>query len=517
MNLKANLLNLFKNKPVSESQFILGIDLGDLASSICYYDPLRKTSEIIDISGGYGRANMPTTLQYTGEVGEWIFGENAILNDPTGEDISFTNILNNLGNPSYAQIGDTLRPNTYILGLYIRELLRGVKNINPKAEIIGIIVSVPDYIKDSTLAELTDAFTEAGCAESLIGFIPQRECALSYHFNERKADRENLLLVDFGGRELRAGIYRIAGGRDHVKADLLSYFYDNDLSAGAVDKSIYNKFAEIYEQHTGEAADKAAPRIGTLFYQNKDALFQRHIPAKGMRVFYNFYHPPFYHVFTKEEAGDIIKPFKSGAVSFFERLFKDSKEAVEYGDISTVLCTGGGFEMLWARELIEDLFPDSNIHTHKNPKAVNAYGAAVIAAGKLGLESGKPVKIEDSLQTKKDIGIIIESEGEKVFMPLSQSGSFWRQAVKPLKLLIRDMPEGEYELKIHERDSAGYMTNIGSVLLEGLPPSRVAAYISLSLSYVDSQTVKVRAGDLGFGKFFPASGAYGEGTFKVSG
>jgi len=514
INLKTNLLNLFKNKTVSESQYILGIDLGDSASSICYYDTGRKTSEIIDISGGYGRANMPTTLQYTMDSGEWVFGENAVLNDQSGEDISFNNILNNLGNNSHTQVGETLRPNTYILGLYIKELVRGLKNINPKAEIIGIIVSVPDYIQDSALQELSEAFAEAGCEDKLIGFVPQRECALSFHFHERKADKENLLLVDFGGRELRAGIYEVSGGKELIKADMLSYFFDKQLSAGAVDEQIKDKFAQIYEKNTGETVERAAAQINTLFYQNKDILFQRNITAKGVRVYYNFVHPPFGHVFSKDEIKGIIEPFRTGTVSFFESLFKRSKKAIEFGDISAVLCTGGGFEMLWSRELMEDLFPDSNIFIHKSPKAVNAYGAAIIAAAKLGLETGKAVEIEDSLKTKKDIGIVIEVEGKKEFLPISRRGNLWWQAGNTLKFAVRDIGE-ECSVKLHQRDSEEYMSDIGCVPLKGLPLSTEVTYISIALCYVDSETLKVRVEDKGFGKFFSESGAYGEELFKI--
>ena len=515
INLKTNLLNLFKNKAVSESQYILGIDLGDLASSICYYDPLRKTSEIIDISGGYGRANMPSTLQYTSDSKEWIFGENAVLNDSGGEDISITNILKNLGSNSCTQIGETLKPNTYILSLYIRELLKGVRNINPKAEIIGIIVSVPDYLNAAGKQELSAAFAEAGCGESLIGFVSQRECALSYHFHDRKADEEKLLLVDFGGRELRAGIYEISSSKAGVAANMLSYFLDKDLSAGAVDESIKNKFKNIYEVNTSETAEDSEAQINTLFYQNKDMLFQRNISAKGVRVYYNFVHPPFVHSFSKAEATEIIEPFRIGAVNFFKKLFKSAKDMVEFGDISTVLCTGGGFEMLFARELIEDLFPDSNIFIYKNPKAINAHGAAIIAAAKLGLEAGKSLKIEDNLQIKKDVGIIIESGGKKEFLPVIEKGGFWWQSEKTLKLVVRDISKGEYRLKLHERDDKQYMSDIGALSLKGLSEFSNTTYISLKLSYVDSTTLKACLEDKGFGKFYDSSGASETSLFKT--
>jgi len=515
MKLKTSLLNLLKNKEPSESQFILGIDLGDSASTICYYDTVHKTPEIIDISGGYSRANTPTALQYTTNSGEWLFGEYAVLNDIAEEDISFANILSKLGNNFHVQIGDELRPAAYILGRYIKELLKGLKNINPKAEIIGIVVSVSDYMTEAAKIELSEAFEEAGCAERIIGFVSHRECALAFHFHEQKISKENLLLVDFGGREFRAGIYEMSGGKTSAKANTASYFCDKELSAGAVDTHIKDKFIRIYNQSIDEPTADALSQIDILFYQNKDALFQRHIPKKGMRVFFNFVHPPFGYVFTKEDANEIITPFKLKTKTFFDDLFKRSSAELEFGDITTVLCTGGGFEMLWARELIEDLFPDSNIFTHKNPKAVNAHGAAIIAAASLGLEAGKPVEVEDSLQIKKDIGIIIEQSDEKQFLPIIERGSFWWQANKSVKLIVRDFIGEEFKMKLHERDEEGYMKDIGSVLLRGLPLSIDIMRISLELSYVEYGILKARIEEEGFGKFLSENRASGEVRIKV--
>ena len=516
MSLRANLLNLLKNKELLESQFILGIDLGELASTICYYDAQRKIPEIIDISGGYGRANMPTTLQYTIGSGEWIFGEHAVLNELMGEEISLSNILSKLGSNFHIQIGDEYKPGKYILGRYIRELINGLKNINPKAEVVGIIVSVSDHITDKAKQELSEAFLEAGCAHQVIDFVSHRECALNFHFNARKVSKENLLLVDFGGRELRAGIYEISGAKNSAKANILSYFYDKQLSAGAVDECIKDKFTDIYKENIGIPTANALSQIDIFFYQNKDALFQRNINKKGMKLYYNFVHPPFGYIFTKEDANEIIAPFKSGIKAFLADLFKRSSPELEFGDIATVLCTGGGFEMLWARELIEDLFPDSNIFIHKNPKAVNAYGAAIIAARKLGLQAGKLIEIEDKLQIKKDIGIIIESDGEKQFFPIIERGSFWWQDSKTLRLTVKDFSGEEFKIKLHERDDKGYMADIGSVSLRDLPPSTDIMQISLELSYVEPKTLKVRIEGKGFGKFSKEDGASGEVRIKLA-
>ena len=62
----------FQSHPLDESHFVLGLDLGDAMSTIAYFDPLHKAPEVIDISGGYGKASVPTVMQFAPETKEWI-------------------------------------------------------------------------------------------------------------------------------------------------------------------------------------------------------------------------------------------------------------------------------------------------------------------------------------------------------------------------------------------------------------------------------------------------------------
>ncbi|MDL2248144.1 DUF5716 family protein [Tyzzerella sp. OttesenSCG-928-J15] len=523
MNWRNNLINLFKNKDVDESQFILGIDLGDSTSAICYYDALRKTPEIIDISGGYGKSNMPTALQYAPDSKEWIFGEYAVLSEGATGDISFTNIINRLGSKSYIEIGDKLEPLTYVLSLFLKELLSSCKNINPKAEISGIVVSVPDYMPAEAKNELLRAFSQIGYDKKIIDFVPNRQCVLAYHYHNRRVEKENMVILDFGGRELRGGIYEISGNNAEIDVNIVSYFFDGSYGANLMDNNIKKKFTDIYCANTNIQPENISRniegQISALAYQHKDAIFQKHLSSKGMRLYYNFAYPPFYHVFTRKDVDELIEPFSKGLRSFLAKLFGNNQtvngQAIEYGDISTVLCTGGGFEMLWAREVVEDIFPDGNISFYKNPKAVNSYGASIIAAGKLGVEAEKSFKITDNLQVKKDIGIMVSAGNGEKFYPVIESGSFWWQGNKRVKMLVNEWVDSDFTLMIKERDESGAIADIGQVGLSNLPPrAQGTTQIDLSLEYVDRKTLKISVEDKGFGAFFNSSKMKNEAVFE---
>ena len=525
MNLRENLLNLFKNRELDESQFILGMDLGNSTSAICYYDVLRKLPEIIDISGGYGKANVPTALQYSPDTKEWIFGEYAVLNDGVTEDISFTNIINRLGNKTYIEIGDKLEPLAHVLSVFLKELIAGCRNINPKAEIAGIVISVPDYMSADAKDELVRAFAKIGYDKKIIDLVSQRECILAYHYHSRKFDKENMLILDYGGRELRGGIYSLSAESGANKADIISYYFDESLGANHIDEELAEKLKVIYANKL-DLTMKGIGRtiegqIRTLAYQHKDAIFQKHLGIKGMRLYYNFAYPPFYHIFTKEDAAQLITPYKSGLKAFLEKLFENNQSEgprlIEYGDISTVLCTGGGFEMLWAREVVEDIFPDSNVFIYKNPKATGAFGAAVIAAGRLGVEQDKNIKVIDSLQVEDDIGIMAASSNGEKFYPIIQRGSFWWQNNKKVKLIVNEEIEDNISFELKRRSEEGSFESIGIVELNGLAARpKGVTQVELSLEYKDKNTLCAMVEDKGFGNFYMKTGAKNQVIFELA-
>ena len=524
MKWQENLINLFRSKELDEAQFILGMDLGDSTSAICYYDILRKNPEIIDMSGGYGKSSVPTALQYNSDTKEWIFGEYAILNDGATDDISFTNLINRLGNKTYIEIGDKLEPLAHVLSIFLKELMAGCRNINPKAEIAGIVISVPDYMSNDAKEELVRAFAKIGYDKKIIDLVPQRECILAYHYHSRKFDRENMLILDYGGRELRGGIYGLSTEGGVNKANIVSYYFDENLGANHIDEELAEKLRNIYadkkELTLAGIGKNIESQIKTLAYQHKDAIFQKHLGIKGMRLYYNFAYPPFYHVFTKEDAQDIIKSYKAGFKAFLEKLFENNQSEgplpIEYGDISSVLCTGGGFEMLWAREVVEDVFPDSNVFMYKNPKATGAFGASVIAAGKLGVEADKSIKVIDKLQVEEDIGIISASSNGDKFYPIIHRGSFWWQNNKKIKFIVNEEIENSLNLELKRRNEKGSFEKLGIIELNGLSPRpKGVTQVELSLEYKDKNTLCAIIEDKGFGNFYVKSGAKNQVIFEL--
>lgn len=518
-----NLKKIFKTKNFDESQFILGIDLGNSTSSICYFDAVRNHPEIIDISGGYGKTNMPTVIQYIPQSKEWVFGEYAILNKGVGEDITFSYLIDKLGKKEYVEIDNKLESVVGILSLYLKELINNCKNINPKAEIAGIVVAIPSYMPEEAKEELHRCFALIGYDKKIIDYVSDRECIFSNYYFNRKPEKENIMILDYGSRELRGGIFEVTPDLKTTDIKTLSYLFDNTIGIQQFDEAINHIFVNLYKENTGkkteELTNSEIEQISAFAYQHKDVIFQRSIFNKAVKLYFNFTYPPFQCSFSKNDSDKFITPFKEKFYRFLKSLMKNSTSGtyLDFGDIASVICVGGGFEMLWAREAVEDIFPDSNIVKFKNAKAAIAEGASIIAASFLDVTAKKKFVIEDNLQVKEDIGLYVLSNEHNKFVPIIERNTFWWQNKKSLKLIINEKIEEKLNIDLFKRDSGGNIDLIGTLDIDGFS-SRIKGSIKveLRLSFENQSTIKAGVYDLGFGAFFPPTGMSNEVTINLT-
>lgn len=506
--------NLLKYEKFNESQFILGIDIGDATSAICYFDANRKSTEIIDMSGGYGKATKPTVVQYLNESKEWVFGEYAILNQGIYGETMFTNLIQKLENKEYIKINDKSSSVVYVLSLYIMELIHSCKNINPNAEIIGIVVSVPNYIAKETKAELSEAFENAGFKNNIIDFTPQSECILAYHYYNKKIIKENILILDYGSRDVRGGLYNIDNMYNGALIKTLSYMFDKNIGINKIESKLMELFIKYYKENknifNNNISKQDLDYLNSFMYQHKDLIFQKNTLCKPIKLYFNFTYPPFQHSMNYEEVNNMIEPFKLGLINFIEKLIDSnmykSKYPLSLSDIDTILCTGGGFEMFWARSVIEDMFPDSNIKFYKNPKAIVAEGASIIAAGKLGVIDEKIFNIKDIPQEKYDIGIFVLRNKNQEFISIMQSNNFWYKQKNTCMVIVNEKISKTVSIDIVKRDFGGKFTVIGSLNLDGLPQRPMGTTkLKLSLEYSSYNELTINVIDCGFGELFKAS------------
>jgi len=486
---------IYKDLPASEKRdetyYIIGLDIGNESTGIAFYNLHENASEAIDLSGGYGKPSIPTVMQYIPETNEWVFGEYAILNQGSGTEITMQNLLPRLGQREDVVIDRRTVRFTSILALFIKEILGNVKNINPKAEIVGIVAAIPDKLSHDAQQELREAFRLAGYEKELIDLIPGRECVLAYHYRNATLPSNKILLLDYGSRGIRAGVYE----NGEVA---LSNVFNDEIGTASLSTDVNNFFAAIYK---GERTPGFDQQLTAFTHQHKDLLFQKNIRTKPIKLYYNFVYPPFQQAINHSHVARLIESYSES----FGRLISDALGKNTTGrrisprDIDAVLCTGGGFEMLWAREIVSESFTSPQIHMYKNPKLVTAEGAAQTAAFRLGVAPGQIFEIKDTHQLSGDIGL---KSGDN-FISLALGESYWWQTHEPKLVSVNSQVVGDVALSITERTPSGSERILASSVLTGLPKRpKGATNLKLGVDFLTNTIMKIKISDLGFGEMF---------------
>ena len=497
---------LFRHTAMSEAHFVLGIDLGDAASAIAYYDPVRGQPEVIDMSGGYGKPSVPTVLQYAADTKDWVFGEYAVLNRGVGREQTFSGLLSRLGRNEYAEVNDRPVQVSALLGHYCKELVAACRSLNPKAEIAGIVAAAPCYMSEEAQAELLAAFRAAGLEKEVVTLLPDRECVFLQYYANRPQAAERVLLLDFGSRALRGGLYDVTPEGDGLAIDCVSSLFDESAGVQAVNDSVLAWFTDFYCQKTGEAADAlpktARDQLHIFAHQHKDLLFQREIGTKPLKLYYNFAYPPLQQAVAAADIRALSAPYEAAFTRFLADVF--DKVGAAQGKADKVLCTGGGFEMLWARKLVQAAFPSGEVVFFKNAKAVAAEGASLAAAAALGVIPPQNHRLTDRHMLTADFGVKILRGQKERFVPLAARNTFWWQEREPVCFLLNEPTSADTSVEFYTRDAAGELHTLGKADLPGLPARPAGATrLRLSFRFDSRDSLTATVADAGFGELFP--------------
>ena len=497
--------DVFLETKPDESHFVLGIDIGNLTACVSYFDAVSMQPEVVDMSGGYGKASVPTVVQYIGDTGEWVFGEYALLNKSETRECYFENLVERLGHREYLEAGGKSISVVWILAQFTKELIANLKNINPRAEVAGLVISVPSYMSEEAKNEFNQVVKTAGFSSALVRFATDRECVFSKYFYQNPVTDENVLLLDFGGRELRGGIYSVSPGEE-IQIRCSSSMFESALGAHAIERRVYSLFSRFYEEKSLDKnpSNVIIDQLSAFTYQHKDLLFQKS-GSKTVKLYYNFVYPPIVRTIDPDEIKEFIRPFERGLGLFIEELLEKSEE--EFGmkiEVNTVICIGGGFEMPWARAVIEKRFPECNRVLYKNAKGISSEGASLIAAGALNIIKPINIKIIDEHQLSCDFGLITLFEKSERFVPIAERNSFWWQRHAPQSVLLTDPTDVPVSITICSRNEQGGILPVSDIMLDGLPvrPGGTTR-LKILLEFLNRRKMKITVIDAGFGELFP--------------
>jgi len=511
-----------------EDWYILGIDLGTTHSVISYWDNANSRPEPIDISNGFGKIPLPSVVQWRGGEGndgedEWVIGEEAYRSMKMYPETTVRSIKRKMGTNQTVRLGDKDYLPEEISAKILRELTEHAQNLNPKAEIAGLVVSVPYDFDDAAQKATMRACEMAGLADKLICLIKEpNAAALAYNFRNHLKKDERIMVFDFGGGTLDITLFHVAE-RDEARIKLAVISQGGEATHGGddVDAALIEACAGFIKAKTGQSLEELAVENQVELVARAREAKERLSGVQRFRIPFTFCIPPFVEQISREEFHTLIEPFILKTRKLVLKALRETYTgSLTPDDIDRVLLEGGSSQMPWVREMLLDIFSDEGkIYSSERPALDISLGATYYAAMKMGLLSHpdmetEKVTVDFEVTVPHDIGLEIDNGREKKFFPMIRRGTFYALAKKAHVFTLSGDTEEEmsgFALKILERvqadDPFEACKLIGEVAISGLP-TRPSGKTKLRITLMveeEGGLVHGRVEDVGFGEQWPAS------------
>ena len=511
-----------------EDWYILGIDLGTTNSVISYWDNTCGRPEAIDVSNGFGKIPLPSVVQYRQDEDqnndEWVIGEEAYRSMKLYPESTIRSIKRQMGTNNTVRLGGKNYLPEEISAKILTELVSHAQNLNPKAEVAGLVVSVPYDFDDAAQKATMRACEIAGLADKLICLIKEpNAAALAYNFRHQLNQGERIMVFDFGGGTLDITLFNVAERNDaRIKIQVISQGGDAEHGGDDVDATLIEACGKfIYDKTGHSASDLAIENQVEVIARAREAK-ERLSGVQRFRIPFTFCIPPFVEQLTREQFHDMIKPFIDKTRKLVLKALRETYTgSLTPADIDRVLLEGGSSQMPWVREMLLDIFSDeSKIYSSERPALDISLGATYYAAMKMGLlahpdmESEK-ISVEFEVTVSHDIGLEIDNGVRKSFFPMIRRGTSFALAKKSHVFTLSGTTPEEMtglDLRILERiqqdDPFEACKLIGEVSIKGLP-QRPSGKTKLRITLMveeEGGLVRGSVEDVGFGEEFPSTG-----------
>ena len=525
MNWEDYRQQLESHSDLPEDWYILGIDLGTTNSIASYWDNTNKRPEPIDISNGFGKIPLPSVVQYRNEGdGEWIIGEEAYRSFKIYPETTVRSIKRKMGTNETVSLGGRGYLPEEISALILQELVAHCNSLNPKAEIAGVVVSVPYDFDDAAKKATRRACELAGLSDKLICLIEEpKAAALAYNFRHRLEQDETIMVFDFGGGTLDITLFHVVEKDDaHIKLQVISEGGEAYHGGDNIDELLMEQcFAYIKDKTGQDKPDIALENHVELITRAREAK-ERLSGVKSFRIPFTFCTPPFVEPMSREAFEALIREFIERTRKLVLKALREAYTGALPADaVDRVLLEGGSAQMPWVRDMLIQIFNDENkIYTSDRPALDISLGATYYAAMKMGLLSNPDMEtekltVEFEVTVPHDIGFEVSNGTRRSFFTMIRRGTPYALAKKShVFTLTGDTPAEmtTLDLKILERinkdDTIDDCKLIGDVRIEGLP-ARPSGRTKLEITLLveeDGGIVKGIVKDLGFNMEYAPSG-----------
>lgn len=531
MNWEEYKAEIEKKGDMPEEWYILGIDLGTTNSIVSYWDNINKKPEPIDISNGFGKIPLPSVIQYRadddGGEGEWVIGEEAYRSMKIYPETTIRSIKRKMGTSETIKLGNKDYLPEELSAKILVELIEHCQSMNPNAEIIGCVVSVPYDFDDAAKKATMKACHLAGLETKLICLIEEpKAAALAYNFRHQLNQNEKIMVFDFGGGTLDITLFHVLEkDNTHIKLQVISEGGEAFHGGDNVDNIILNQcFSWVNEKTQQNKEDISLENQAELAMRARETK-ERLSGVKSFRIPFTFCIPPFVEQISRDLFEDMITDFADNTRKLVLKALREAYTGALTADaIDRVLLEGGSSQMPWVKDMLVGIFNDENkIYTSERPALDISIGATYYAAMKMGLmeypdmesERVSTSVVEFEVTVPHDIGLEVTGGGRKSFFTMIRRGTPYALAKKSHIFTlsgktVSDMTSLDLRIveRIDKEDTIENCKLIGEVEIAGLPerPSgKTKLQVSLSVEE-EGGMVKGSVEDLGFTGIYEPSG-----------
>ncbi|MCL2361306.1 MAG: Hsp70 family protein [Defluviitaleaceae bacterium] len=538
MNWETYREEITKMGNLPEDWYVLGIDLGTTNSVISYWDNANSRPEAIDISNGFGKIPLPSVVQYRPEDDhdEWVIGEEAFRSMKIYPETTIRSIKRKMGTNETVKLGNKEYLPEEVSAKILQELVSHAQSLNPKAEIAGLVVSVPYDFDDAAQKATHRACEIAGLKDKLICLIKEpNAAALAYNFRQQLMEDERICVFDFGGGTLDITLFHITDrDENRIKLQVISQGGEAHHGGDDIDDTLVEFCGGLIEAKTGHSPSELAIENQVELSLRAREAKERLSGVKSFRIPFTFCIPPFVEQITRDDFHTLINPFIDKTRKLVLKALRETYTgSLTPDDIDRVLLEGGSSQMPWVREMLLDIFSDENkIYSSERPALDISLGATYYAAMKMGLlaspdvESDKitdpapstvasKLSVEFEVTVSHDIGLELDTGTKKSFFPMIRRGTPFALAKKSHVFTLSGKTADEMtglDLKLLERINANdpyeACKPIGEVAITGLPvrPSGKTKLRVTLMVEEEGGLVRGQVEDMGFGAEYPASG-----------
>lgn len=422
----------------------------------------KNDYNVVDFSGGYGKKYFSSVVHYNYSEREFLFGNNAVLNDIYEDTYTFSSILEILySDNTVLEIENEKIEVSYILSLFLGEIFNHINDINPNYNALKIFLCyehINNYDKNNLFLE---AFNLININSNKIYFLLEKDAIYSEVIKDNKGTLENatILFLD----SYKSEVFLLENLCDNkYKENVLTI---NDFSLSLFEKNIFSMLADIYsEKISGKnISESDSWKISKMVYQNFDLLVSKYLNKQNSKVYFNFCYPPFEAKITYELMDKYLK-------DDIDNIKRKVLTISENGQKPLYIFYEKGFDVL-----INEIFKNTQFFHRDILKSVTTNF----------LDDEYNFEITSLNANKQDIGFFIKIDDDEKFYPIIKKGDVKTKIYDTIYLYY--LPKFGENIDI-VRNLDGIYESVITINLDSLNISDITM-IKLDVKFIDDNNV----------------------------